>query len=237
MTTTDDRMSPLGGARRNWRKVREGDLSCLKWLVMYLYGHRVPLEDVPLTDAELHAAMRQYGEQARAEAAQGDFGALSRITWMADGARHEEVTWGCFGITKEETLAWMRGYALPLYQAMIADSLCANAVTILDMPYFESWDQLLAPGADSGLAAAAVQWAKDSYRQLCEDLDAFPPDAVKLAETLCEHVGNWRQTEEIVRPFEAERTPQASEVLYSELGFTIEECRERLAFWQQFVPE
>lgn len=230
--TTPEVRSPLTRARNYWRQIMSGKLDQLFYLARCLYDERVPLGQIPLTQVELDAAMLRYGKQARAEVAQGQFEALKHIVWMAR-SKYREVTWETFGLSEREVLDLVRDHARALFQAMVSEPNPALALAILDLPYFQDYDHLIGAGAESKIAAAAVQWAKYAYGQLF-NLDAYPPDALALAESLCDFVGDRCEYEQWAR---ALKMQLPTELIYRNLGFTYEDCVERITFWEQFVPE
>jgi hypothetical protein len=189
------------------------------------------MDQIPITAHELSVAMMRAGEKARHGVASGDVDDLAQIIYVCDDG-FPEVNYASFGLSESEVTALLRARAQQLYAVMLGVPGSPNVVEILDMPYFGDFDDLLCPGASLELVACAIQWSQDRYAEIME-LAADPRTAFEAARHLCGHMVMWRDVDVHVRASGEDILP--TDLIYSGLGFTVDDVRARIAFWAQFI--
>lgn len=220
--------SNLPKAQAAWRTIQEGRVIAVPHLLYLIFGYgQVDLADIPVTPAELEAAILRFGKIVQEEVGQGDFGAHLRVLVYMLVDNRLPIEWTRFGFTRSDATGWCAARARELYVLVPNDPAAAVAISELPLVSRSDWDAMFEPGAAATVAGGMVEWAEAEYGEL-SGLQASE-EAAQRARRLQLLVDHWHDLEEL--RFEFPELDEAGYQVYRNLTFTtsgVESLEQRL---------
>lgn len=238
MSAIDDPESLLNDAQWTWQKIQRGYLGFVPSLLVLIYGHKVPIQVIPVTSAELERTLRRYGLMARRQVVVNGIltDALQQIDWKVSDDLYP-FTWESFGLDERKVRQWVGEHASRLYKTM-RDPLRPQlelSFAILELPCFSGpqWDEVLGKDAAGKIRDSAIRWLEGEFAWLCGS-GINPVEARHRAQVFWSHLDR-RYRVEAMLASQSSTDDHPVQEIYRRLSFTIQQAQATCARWWDFI--